>query len=281
MRVSASALPVQANYLDGQPLSFLDEGDGPVLLLVHGSLCDLRYWRWQVPSLSKRFRVIAPSLRCYWPHTADAPSGLFNVRQHASDLAHLIDDVVGVESVHLLGHSRGAQVALELAQSRPESVSSLILADPALQSMLARADGMFLASLRWKLADDDVEGALAEFIDAVNGEDTWRRMTGWFKEMVRDNAATLASQLSEPEWEFDEARAGNLQEPVLLLGGEFSPARYAKAIDVLEKTLPRVQRDVIPRAAHGMNLGNAPAFNKRVERFISELQPMVQVPNDR
>lgn len=274
MRVSSSALPSQTSYPDGQPLSFLDEGDGPILILVHGSLCDLRYWRWQVPALSKRYRVIAPSLRGYWPHVSDGPTNLFSVRQHALDLAYLIDKVIGAGPVHVLGHSRGAQVALELAISQSESVSSLVLADPALRSMLARADADFLASLRGKLEDADVEGALAEFIDAVNGEDTWRRMTGWFKEMVRDNAATLMSQISEPTWLFDDAQVKALAVPVLLLGGELSPARYATAMDELELALPHAQRDVIPRAAHGMNLGNAPAFNKRVERFISELQPM-------
>jgi len=270
MRVSTSALPAQAFYSDGHPLSYLDEGEGPVLLLVHGSLCDLRYWRWQVPALSKQFRVIAPSLRGYWPHTSAGPSSLFNVRQHAADLAYLIDEVISVDAVHVLGHSRGAQVALELAMAKPKTVSSLILADPALQSMLARADDDFLASLNRKLSDHDVEGALAEFIDAVNGEDTWRRMTGWFKEMVRDNAATLISQISEPAWQFDDVHANELSMPVLLLGGELSPTRYAKALDVLEKALPLVQRDTIARAAHGMNLGNAPAFNKRVVQFISE-----------
>lgn len=251
----------------GSPLSYVESGDGPVLLLVHGSLCDLRYWRWQIPAFGRHFRVIAPSLRGYWPHAFELADPTFNLVQHAADLEQLIDEVAG-RPVHLLGHSRGARVALELAARTPGRIASLILADPGLQTVPSAAAMAFQRQAVDRLAMGDVEGALQGFIDTVNGADTWRRMTGWFKEMVRDNAATLFSQAAEQGTVFETSRIQPLRCPVLLLGGEHSPPRFARAMDSLQAVLTQAERDVIPMASHGMNLGNARAFNARVERFV-------------
>src|SRR3546814_1585866 len=61
---------------------------GEVLLLIHGSLCDYRYWRWQIPALSLNHHVVAPSLRGFWPEaftTADDRS-----EEHTSELQSLM-----------------------------------------------------------------------------------------------------------------------------------------------------------------------------------------------
>lgn len=286
----------------GHPLSYVESGCGPLLLLVHGSLCDLRYWRWQIPALSEQFRVVAPSLRGYWPRAFDRADPSFSVRRHTADLADIIGAIGGGGPVHVLGHSRGARVALELAMLAPDAIASLILADPGLSpassassassaipalstpsastssttSTISTSSPAAAAAFQKRaverLAAGDVEGALAGFIDTVNGPDTWRRMTSWFKNMVRDNAGTLFSQVAEHDAVLEPSRVGALECPVLLLGGEYSPARYARAMDELQAVLAHAQRDVIPGASHGMNLGNARAFNDRVTRFVLEAQ---------
>lgn len=266
-----SGLTLQAiNVPQGYPLGYVQAGQGPLLLLVHGSLCDLRYWRWQLPALSKHYRVVAPSLRGYWPQAFSRAEASFSVRQHAADLAELIEQIGGGEAFHVLGHSRGAHVALELALQRPEKLASLILADPGIGPAAPASSTEFQAHAAEKLSEGKLDDALAGFIDTVNGPDTWRRMTGWFKDMVRDNAGTLFSQATEAGLAFELERAQALAMPVLLLGGEHSPPRYAHAMDALQRVLPQVRRDVIANASHGMNLGNAPAFNARVEQFLRD-----------
>lgn len=53
--------------VDGYQLVYQDLGEGTPVLLVHGSLCDYRYWQWQLRSLGERHRLIVPSLRHYYP----------------------------------------------------------------------------------------------------------------------------------------------------------------------------------------------------------------------
>jgi pimeloyl-ACP methyl ester carboxylesterase len=257
-------------YVQGldYPMAYTAAGSGPAILLVHGSLCDYRYWRWQLPALAARYRVLAPSLRGYWPAAYTQADPRFGVGQHARDLADFIRLQPGASPVHLLGHSRGARVALELACCNPELVRSLTLADPGFPVQSDPEPPAFHYDAVRKLEHGDVEGALADFVDTVNGPDTWRHMVSWFKTMVRDNAGTLLSQVLEAGLPFEIQRAGALDCPVLLLGGADSPPRYGRRQDMLQQVLRHVERALIPQAAHGMNLANPVAFNRRVLEFF-------------
>ena len=93
-----------------------------------------------------------------------------------------------------------------------------------------------------KLRRGDLEGALAQFIDTVNGAGTWRQMVGWFKTMVKDNAYTLLSQINEVDAHFDLSRLHEIDMPVLLLGGANSPERYRRRLDALEGVLSQAAR---------------------------------------
>ena len=53
--------------VNGYELACQVAGQGVPLVLVHGSLCDYRYWQGQFAALSARYHVVAPSLRHYFP----------------------------------------------------------------------------------------------------------------------------------------------------------------------------------------------------------------------
>src|SRR5690606_41660845 len=94
--------------------TFVDQGQGTPVSLIHGSLCDWRYRRWQIPAFATQYRVLSPSLRSYCP---GAPSyGQFSTAQHAQDLQGLLYQHIHDENVHIVVHSRGGHVALLLAQ---------------------------------------------------------------------------------------------------------------------------------------------------------------------
>lgn len=251
------------------PIAYTEAGAGDILVLVHGSLCDYRYWRWQFAALGLRHRVIAPSLRGYWPAALQAQDPSFTVAQHTDDLIGFIRRHLGGQRIHLLGHSRGAHVALEASLKAPDLIRSLVLADPGFRIEPNSATHNFLLEVARQLETGEVDAALACFIDTVNGAGTWRHMVSWFKNMVRDNAYTLISQAREIDMVFDPSQAARLKCPVLLLGGENSPPRYGQVIDALMQHIPQAERDTIPLAAHGMNLANPKAFNERVLRFTA------------
>jgi pimeloyl-ACP methyl ester carboxylesterase len=113
------------------PMAFQERGVGPTVVLVHGTLQDYRYWDAQVASLSPQFRVIAVSLRHYYPERWNGKGDDFSVKQHVRDLAVFIEEL-RAGPVYLVGHSRGGRVAFDAARIRPK----LMLMEATLYSLL-------------------------------------------------------------------------------------------------------------------------------------------------
>ena len=265
-------------------LHWVEAGAGDLLVLIHGSLCDYRYWRWQMAQFSEHFRVLAVSLPGCWPAAVggnskeSAPETVrndalsdtrYSIARHVKAIVELCLQTSGSRRVCLLGHSRGAQVALEAAMAMPEQVEALVLADPGFSFIGEPASSGIHSAVAQKLGRAPMDEVIGEFVDAVNGAETWRRTVPWFKEMVRANAWTLLPQLKDINRGVDASElADALKCPTLLVGGELSPERYGSRIEAMLQILPHAQHVSVPRAAHGMNLANARFFNDAVLKFL-------------
>jgi pimeloyl-ACP methyl ester carboxylesterase len=112
--------------VNGVRLHCMVEGEGPLVLLLHGFPETSRAWRKQIPALAKHFRVVAPDLRGYG--ASDKPKGIAAYRTSvvADDivaLAHAFD----AERAHVVGHDWGGGVAWTVAILRPEVVDRLVV----------------------------------------------------------------------------------------------------------------------------------------------------------
>ena len=258
--------PIQTLNLQHTSLAYQDEGTSPAcLLLVHGSLCDYRFWRWQLPALSAELRVIAPALPGYasLPSAASGTAALFSIAQHTRDLFSLMD-YLGIDHFAVLGHSRGGRIAAEMAMQRPDRVTHVLLADPGLNSVLPEDTMPALPYRDIALAayeQGQTEAALEVFIDGVSGAGTWKRMVSWFKTMTRDQAATLPSLIREPLYEFNPSQINQYGIPVTLIGGSDSPPPFPAILDILEQQFTQVSRHTLAPASHGLNLALPHAFN--------------------
>lgn len=260
--------------INGYDMSYVEAGSGAPLLLVHGSLCDYRFWRPQMEPLAAQRRVIAVSLRHYWPESWDGKGDGFSAQQHADDLVGFIT-TLGAGPVDLVGHSRGGTVAWLLARQQPQLLRSLTLAEPGLgvgavtgeQSTDMDRSGFRQRALTL-LQAGDADAGLELFIDTVSGAETWARMVPWLKRMMRDNANTLFGQVAEPYETVTAATARTLRQPLLLIGGAQSPQPYPAVLNALAALLPDARRATIANASHAMNLWNAPAFNQALQSFL-------------
>lgn len=259
---------LQEQSINGLTQAFIDDGEGQALVLIHGSLCDHRYWRFQAPTLAAKCRVVIPSLRHYWPLNDPEAIG-FSAEQHATDLINLLQHL-GIDKAHLLGHSRGAAVAVRMAQQAPEHVASLILADPGLRNPQELQEGInWKASALQLIQSGALDEGLEIFIDAVSGEGTWVKMVPWFKRMVRDNANTLDLQQHERPVLFDRDELAPLaQFKISLIGGAQSPDPFPHIIRELSALWPEAAVYILENATHGMNLAMPQAFNQAVLAHI-------------
>jgi esterase len=258
---------------NGYPMAFLERGVGPTVVLVHGALQDYRYWDAQVSSLSPQFRVIAVSLRHYYPERWNGKGADFSAQQQAKDLVEFIENL-GIGPVYLVGHSRGGRVTLDAARARPDLIRKLVLMEAIFYSLLPVPSGTTTADSRTTgrrrpatfFEQGDIEGGLEFYVDDANGPGTWKRRTDEQRQVSRDNAWTVVAD--EGEWSVTCDEVGSLRMPVLLMGGEKSPRRLVNVVDATHKCLPSAKRATIPNAAHPMNRQNPAAFDAALVKFL-------------
>jgi pimeloyl-ACP methyl ester carboxylesterase len=158
-------------------MAYLDIGQGPPLVCVHGSLCDFRIWSAVLGPLTQKHRVIAVSLRHFFPERWDGVGDTYSIAQHVDDVIAFIGKL-DAGPVDLMGHSRGGHVSFRVAQRRPDLLRKLILAEPGgeLDATLDPAAkpgpsplAARIAAAADKIGTDDVEGGLTLFFDAIEG----------------------------------------------------------------------------------------------------------------
>ena len=106
---------------DGTTIAYQRSGDGPPLVLVHGTAADHRRWAPVLPALEQQFTVCAVDRR---GRGGSGDTAAYAVEQEFDDIAAVVDSLG--EPVHLLGHSYGALCALEAAL-RTRAVRTLML----------------------------------------------------------------------------------------------------------------------------------------------------------
>ncbi|MFL1552520.1 alpha/beta fold hydrolase [Pseudomonas sp. D47] len=113
--------------IDGQPLHYVDQGTGPVVLLGSSYLWDRDMWAPQIEALSQQYRVIVPEL---WGHGESGP--LPAQTQSLDDLARqtlALLDQLDIAQINLVGLSVGGMWGARLALLAPERINSLVMMD--------------------------------------------------------------------------------------------------------------------------------------------------------
>ena len=117
------------------PLHFWETGEGPPLVLVHGGLSNgLLAWSRTAEALSAYHRLIVVDRRGHGK-SPRLPRP-YTIASDARDLVQLAA-ALGLERLHLAGHSYGALVAYEMAVRTPQAVASLHLIEPPMLTIAA------------------------------------------------------------------------------------------------------------------------------------------------
>jgi pimeloyl-ACP methyl ester carboxylesterase len=262
---------------DGTSVRAADQGRGPVILIVHPGTDDGRSWRKVAARLAPRFRVVRLRRRQY---RLDITAGLpCTIAQEAGDVLALAK-VIG-EPMLIVGHSSGGVVALEALAASPATFPGAVLYEPPVVTGPP-------------LGGDAVGRAEAAIAAGRPG----RAMTIFLRDVVQvpAPAARLAGTVMavHPSWraliprQIDDAAAINqlgvrldayarIEVPVVLLGGERSPAHLGARLDALAGALPHAERVVLPRQGHGAHL-RAPGDVARVIASLADRVLLVGAP---
>jgi pimeloyl-ACP methyl ester carboxylesterase len=119
-----SEMRAKTATVHGRTISYLEAGEGPVLLLVHGIAGSCENWREVIESFARHNTVIAPDLPGHGASQAGA--GDYSIGALAAGLRDLML-ALSHERATLVGHSLGGGVAMQLAYQFPEMVERLAL----------------------------------------------------------------------------------------------------------------------------------------------------------
>jgi pimeloyl-ACP methyl ester carboxylesterase len=129
-RLIADVPPERFLSVEGRKVYFEDVGSGPSVLLVHGFGGSSYAWRDVARELADEFRVISVDLAGFGFTQRPRRKQEYS-RFAQGELLVSVLDALGLDKVHLVGHSYGGSVSVALAVRRPERVQSLVLVDSA------------------------------------------------------------------------------------------------------------------------------------------------------
>lgn len=259
----------------GINLHYVQTGQGPDLVLIHGIASNLGQWQLSIlPALVEDFRVTMYDLRGHG--YSDMPPSGYTAHHMVGDFCGLMD-YLGIERATLLGHSYGGVVVLSYAALHPERVDRLIIADTGIP-LLERERGRdaLLERCREILQgeDLDVPDEKAEDVLYLMEQILKRRRFSW-RGMGARRAMARLSRLSNttsfgqeyrdaPELTLEVVR--QIQAPVLLIYGDRSP--LTASCQSLRENLPHCKPVSIPDGGHFFPLEHPAMFVAHVRTFL-------------
>ena len=276
-RISQKA-PMQTLPVNGYDMAYLEVGEGPPLVCVHGTLGDFRTWSAVLGPLSKRHRVISVSLRHFFPEHWDGAGDNYLMARHVADVISFIEQL-DARPVHLMGHSRGGHISFRIAQQRPELLRRLVLAEPggeldATLDPAAATPGPSQRGARFAAAADmvakgDIDGALKLFFDTIDGDGAWARLPAAPRQQLRDNATTLIGQVGENRRPYSKTDAQSIRTPTLFIGGADTPGALPAVLRALAAEVRGARTATIPGTRHWMFEQAPQQFSKIVLEFLA------------
>ncbi|MDQ0228881.1 alpha/beta fold hydrolase [Metabacillus malikii] len=105
-------------------ISYLDQGIGDCVVLIHGFCGDHNYWKYIVPHLIKKNRVLTIDLRGHG-HSS-TPKDTCDITEMADDIAKVLQSL-NIQRATLIGHSLGGYISLAFAEKYSDMLSGLAL----------------------------------------------------------------------------------------------------------------------------------------------------------
>jgi pimeloyl-ACP methyl ester carboxylesterase len=261
--------------IDGAEVAFTDSGgDGEPLLLIHGGgLADWLTPLAGTPELED-YRVIRMVRAGYTGHPVPDGLTVADHARHAGSVLRRLD----AAPAHVVAHSSGSTIALQLAVDNASCVRTVALLEPPLVDALAdpadldelhAALGSAIGSAMAATAQGDHAAAFESFMTVVCGPGYRDVMNDALGAGVVDDAASQSRDFFTSEmpavnaWTFDPA----VTQPVLLIQGADSPPPVHRLIAHVARRLPQSSVVTLDNANHLMPLTAPAELGSLIARF--------------
>jgi pimeloyl-ACP methyl ester carboxylesterase len=248
--------------------------DAPTLLLLHSGGGTHRQWRQLIAQMDAGWRILAPDLVGHG-ETPALPQP-FALEDELALLAVLLQQADG--PMHVVGHSYGGALALELARRHPARIASLAVYEPVMFRLLRDSDRQDawreIATLGQRMVDLAAAGELGEAASVFLG---YWIAPGAFEAMPAGMRAGIAASMAKVAGDFAlmlqagpvDTDFGMLAMPVLLLGGTAPTGAMRGVMAELRRLLPAAQAIDVAGAGHMGPLQRPDLVNPLLADFLA------------
>ena len=263
--------------VDGTKTFYIDRGDGPTVVLLHGLPLSSWEWRQFIPVLAERYRVIAPDI--YGFGYSDRSGDADYSWPAYGEWLHRFLDAIEVDRAVFVVTDIAGPISFELLSAHPEKVSGLVIANTWYTDEAFHMP-FLLKLLKWSptgwmgvyATNRPMVGmqARALFADVEKSK-------GVFEEQVWMNVKTIQSRKVlqkvirgfRPDRAHMYRRSLHMFEgPVLLAWGEQDPAIPPENIDLFKLLLPQAEVERYADAGHFIAQEKPRDFSARILEFL-------------
>jgi pimeloyl-ACP methyl ester carboxylesterase len=263
--------------IDDIKLEYEVAGLGEPVVFIHGALIADSFRPLLTESaLVKHYRLITYHRRGYMGSSrGHAP---ISIAQQAADCRALLH-YLEIQRAHIVGHSLGGCIAIQLTLDNPNLVQSLALLEPGLmgestgpayREALLKGQQRFREGFREQVIDDSLRSRFGigyrSKLDQV--------LPDAFEQAV--DAAAISFETELPgllDWRFGEAEAKQITQPVLAVLGSESNAlwsRFGETHRMLLEWLLHIHEFILPGAAHGLQIWNPGGMAEALSNFFTQ-----------
>ncbi|MBB3033805.1 alpha/beta fold hydrolase BchO [Alteriqipengyuania lutimaris] len=254
-------------------------GDGPSILLLHGTGASSHSWRDVMPALADRYRLVAPDLpgHAFTGGMRDAQMTLPGMAEAVMQLVETMD----IAPHAIIGHSAGAAIALRMAQERfPET--PIIGLNPALAPFPWPATQVFPAMARLLALNPFVPkvfsgiariaGDADGFLTRSTGSRIDRAGARCYATLMGNSRHARGALAMMANWDLEPlARAlPEIANPVLLIHSDRDEAIPLDSVEKAARQLPDARLEVLPGLGHLAHEERPDLVAELIATFLAE-----------
>ena len=243
--------------------------DGELLILNNGVFMNTSSWAFQMPDLSRRYRVLTYDMR--GQGQSEHPEGEYSLDLHADDLVALMD-ALKLGKAHMVGTSYGGELNLVMGIRHPERCHTLVII-----ASVSHSDPMLVAMMeRWQLAAQLGDGPrFFRLIYADTYSENFLIQRPDLVPLAEQRYATLdlpaAVRLIESFQRFNvTADLGKIKVPTCIASAEqdiLKPRRYG---EIMHQAIAGSEFHLIPESGHVAVLEKAAEVNTIILGFLAK-----------
>lgn len=266
--------PEKSMEIRGVKTVYLDQGQGKVLLLIHGYCGNAYNWSEVFDTLSRDFRVIVPDLPGYGKSGCPAKTEKQMMLWYADFLSEFMDKL-GIEKAVVVGNSMGGSIAAWMALRHPEKVEKLVLEDSAgikgsKMDLLKGAagvipSGMIIPMLHMIFPADDkamAKSPVSEQNRVKLAELRYKSdLAGCSSKVMKWSAVSIGADLTEGE-------LGKISMPTLIIWGSDDDLLDVSTAQKFRQKIPGAKLEIIEGGVHTPMQWKPEEFVRVLKKFV-------------